>query len=136
MSLKRKFNLLLNAMKIIFYILIPITSIINAAGQVFLKLGAEKLSLKGGIIEIVKSGWQMIVGMFFFVLTFALSTILNKKFDVSLIYPIMTGLSFIFISLIMVVFLKKEGMSLLKSIGMFVIISGILLMSMSQRLTK
>ena len=123
-------------MKIIYYILIPITSIINTAGQVFLKLGAEELVLEGGIVNIIKSSWKMIVGMVFFVLTFGLSTVLNKKFDVSLIYPIMTGLTFVLISIVMVIFLKKEGMSLLKGLGMFVIISGILLMSMSQKLTK
>ncbi len=123
-------------MKFIYYLLIPLTSVVNTIGQVLLKLGAEEFSTSGGIIEIVKRSWKMIAGLFFFGLTFILSTILNRKFDVSLIYPIMTGFTFVLISLVMVVFLKKEGMSLMKGLGMFVIISGIILMSASQKAVK
>lgn len=123
-------------MKFLFYLLIPLTALVNTAGQVFLKLGAEELSLSGGIMNIIKTSWKMIVGLFFFGLTFILSTILNRKLDVSFVYPIMTGLTFVLISIVMVIFLKKEGMSLLKGFGMFIIISGIILMSLASKAVK
>lgn len=123
-------------MKLLFYLLIPLTALVNTAGQVFLKLGAEELSLSGGVMNIIKTSWKMIVGLFFFGLTFILSTVLNKKLDVSFVYPIMTGLTFVLISIVMVIFLKKEGMSLLKGFGMFVIISGIILMSLASKAVK
>ena len=123
-------------MKFLFYLLIPLTALVNTAGQVFLKLGAEELSLSGGIMNIIKTSWKMIIGLFFFGLTFILSTVLNKKLDVSFVYPIMTGLTFVLISIVMVIFLKKEGMSLLKGFGMFIIISGIILMSLASKAVK
>jgi multidrug transporter EmrE-like cation transporter len=123
-------------MNLIYYLLIPLTAVVNTAGQVLLKLGAEELVFKGSVLDILKTGWKMLAGLFFFGLTFVLSTVLNKKFDVSLVYPIMTGLTFIMLSVVMVIILKKEPMSILKGLGMFVIISGILLMSLSQKFSK
>jgi multidrug transporter EmrE-like cation transporter len=120
-------------MDILYYILIVVAAIVNTAGQVFLKLGAEEFSFEGGLISILKTSWKLIVGLFFFGLTFILSTILNKKLDVSFVYPIMTGLTFLLISVVMVLFLKKETVSLMKGFGMFVIISGILLMSFAKK---
>jgi multidrug transporter EmrE-like cation transporter len=120
-------------MNFLYYILILVAAIVNTAGQVFLKLGAEEFSTEGGVVNILKNSWKMIVGLFFFGLTFILSTVLNRKLDVSFVYPIMTGLTFLLISVVMVIFLKKETMSLLKGAGMFVIISGILLMSMAKK---
>jgi multidrug transporter EmrE-like cation transporter len=123
-------------MKLIYYLLIPLTAVVNTAGQVLLKLGAEELVFKGNFLDILKTGWKVLAGLFFFGLTFVLSTVLNKKFDVSLIYPIMTGMTFIMLSIMMVIILKKEPMSFLKGVGMFVVISGILLMSLSQKFSK
>ncbi|MBN2016322.1 hypothetical protein JW766_05850 [Candidatus Dojkabacteria bacterium] len=123
-------------MKALFYLLIPITAIVNTVGQVFLKLGAGDITLSGGILNIIKSGWKLIVGLFFFGLTFILSTVISKKLDITFVYPLMTGLTFLMLSVVMVVFLKREPMSILKGVGMFVIISGILLMSLAQKMAK
>jgi multidrug transporter EmrE-like cation transporter len=125
-------------MKAIYYVLIPIASIVNAVGQAFLKLGAEemKFDFSLGIMGVIKSTWKLIVGLFFFGLTFILTTVISKKIPITTSYPIMTGLTFVLLSLIMVLYLKKEDMSLLKGLGMFVVISGIILMSMAQAKAK
>ena len=120
-------------MRLLYYILIPIAAIVNTIGQTFLKLGAEEMELSGGIVSIVKSSWRLIVGLFFFGLTFILTTVVSKRLDITFVYPVLTGLTFLLLSFVMVVFLKREGMSLLKGFGMFVIITGIILMSVSKR---
>lgn len=123
-------------MNILLYCLLALTAVVNTAGQVFLKLGSEDLAFSGGLFDILKSSWKLLVGLFFFGLTFALSTVLNKRLDATFVYPTFTGLTFLLLSIVMVVLLKKEDMSVLKIVGMFIIIFGILLMSVSQKTAK
>lgn len=116
-------------MKILFYLLIPIAALLNTGALAFLKFGAEDVKISGGIVDIAKSTWRLFVGLAFFGFAFILSTVLNKKLDATFVYPVYSGLTFLFLSILMIAILKKEPMSVLKGVGMVVIITGVILMS-------
>lgn len=100
--------------------LMIVCTIFTSLGQLFLKLGANKLevSLKGIFLN-----FPLIVGIIFYAIGAALLIYSLKKANLSFIYPFVS-LSFIWVSLLSYFFLN-ESLSFIQLLGIPFIIIGV-----------
>jgi undecaprenyl phosphate-alpha-L-ara4N flippase subunit ArnE len=99
-----------------------VCTIFTSLGQLFLKLGANRVefSLQGIFLNL-----QLIAGIFFYVVGAVLLIYSLKKANLSFIYPFVS-LSFIWVSLLSYFFLH-ESLSFIQLLGIPCIIIGVAL---------
>lgn len=111
------------------YVLIVVYLILTVSGLVFMKLGGNPgtLALKDGTITL---GMSVISGIGFicYLCSFLLFTRIVVMFDLSYIYPIVTGIVQI-LTLVASAVVFKENMSTQSVIGAIIIIVGIIIMN-------
>lgn len=111
------------------YVLILVYLVLTVAGLVFMKLGGNPgtLALKDGTITL---GMSVVSGIGFicYLCSFLLFTRIVVMFDLSYIYPIVTGVVQI-LTLIASAVVFKEHMSVQSVIGAIIIIAGIIIMN-------
>lgn len=111
------------------YLLIVVYLILTVAGLVFMKLGGNPgtLAVKDGTITL---GMSIVSGIGFvcYLGSFLLFTRIVVMFDLSYIYPIVTGVVQI-LTLIASAVVFKEHMSIQSVIGAIMIIIGIIIMN-------
>ena len=105
-----------------YYVLLVIMTLIGAIASFFLKKasGSEK------IIDLIKN-INLYIGGFLYLLSAVLNIYLLKYLDYSLVLP-MTSITYIWTLIISYQFLK-EKISLKKIIGVFVIITGVIILA-------
>jgi undecaprenyl phosphate-alpha-L-ara4N flippase subunit ArnE len=96
--------------------------------QVFYKMGADKLVFS--FMEII-TNVPLITGMVLYGLGAIIMIVAFKGGEVSVLYPIVAT-SYIWVSLLSVYFFN-ESLNLFKAIGIFVIISGVVLISIGSK---
>jgi len=118
-----------NGRKVMQYVLILVYLVLTVAGLVFMKLGGNPgtLALKDGTITL---GMSVVSGIGFvcYLCSFLLFTRIVVMFDLSYIYPIVTGIVQI-LTLIASAVVFKEQMSLQAVIGAILVIVGIIIMN-------
>lgn len=104
-------------------ILILSSSIIGAFGSLMLKKASGNLELK------IKSlfNWHLILGFFFYFIASLIGIIAYKSGDLSLIYPIGTSITYVWV-LLLSYFILKEKIGVYKIIGIGLIITGVMVM--------
>lgn len=111
------------------YVLIVVYLVLTVAGLVFMKLGGNpgSLALKDGTITF---GMSVVSGIGFicYLCSFLLFTRIVVMFDLSYIYPIVTGIVQI-LTLIASAVVFKENMNMQSVIGAVIIIAGIIIMN-------
>ena len=100
----------------------------TSAAQVFYKFGAAKLEFN--LLSLI-TNLPLITGMVLYVLGAVIMITAFKGGEVSVLYPIVAT-SYIWVSLLSIHFFN-ENLNLFRWIGIFVIISGIILISISSR---
>lgn len=112
--------------KIIF---IAVYLVLTVAGVVFMKLGGNPgtLALKEGTISL-GIHWVSAIGFVCYIASFLLFTRLVVMYDLSYIYPIITGIVQI-LTLIISAIVFKEQMSVQAVVGAALIIIGIIVMN-------
>lgn len=122
-------NMVTNRRKIMQYILIVVYLCLTVAGLVFMKLGGNPgtLAVKDGTITL---GMSIVSGIGFvcYLCSFLLFTRVVVMFDLSYIFPIVTGIVQI-LTLIASAVVFKEHMTVQSVIGAIIVIIGILVMN-------
>ncbi len=110
------------------YIYLISAFILNAFGNIFLKLGSRTgfdiSSLSP--VTLFMSNWQFVLGCFLFVLNVPFYFLALKNVPLSVAYPIMVGMSFIIVNAA-AFFLFKETMHVLQILGYVCMVGGIIL---------
>jgi multidrug transporter EmrE-like cation transporter len=99
----------------------------NSSANILIKWGMEGLK-KGGTGGLLLKSWPLGVGVFFFALNLGCYAYVLGKMKLSVAYPIMMSMSFaVVIGSSVLVF--KEDLSRLQSLGLFLILSGVVLLA-------
>jgi drug/metabolite transporter (DMT)-like permease len=107
--------------------LMVLCTVFTSSAQIFYKFGADRLKLD--FLSII-TNWQLMMGMVLYGFGAILVIIALKGGDVSVLFPIVTS-SYIWVSLGSVYFFG-EKMGLFKWTGVFLIIFGIVLITLGQ----
>lgn len=111
--------------------LIILYVLISASGLILLKIGANHEFM----VNISKEGlgisvnWQILLGMLFYVCSFLVSLMAMKKINLSIFYPISSGLGYVVICLTSYLVLK-ETISLKQLVGMVIILIGVVVINL------
>lgn len=105
-----------------YYLLLIIMTLIGAIASFFLK----KASKSERILDLIKN-YNLYLGGFLYLLSAVLNIYLLKYLDYSLVLP-MTSITYIWTLIISYQFLK-EKISLKKIVGVFIIITGVIILA-------
>ncbi|MDP2691972.1 MAG: SMR family transporter [bacterium] len=115
-----------------FYVLLVIALVANALANIFLKLGMMKFS--GGISGMILKPWLFVLnayvfsGLVFFGIALVLYSLVLSKMNLSVAYPIMTGVGFVIVLSFSVLGLHEQFIWW-QWIGIVLIFLGVLLLS-------
>lgn len=114
------------------YLLSIVYIIFTTGGITFMKLGGDslKLSFKDGFA--FSMGWKTFLGFVLYLVSFLLWQKLIVKYDLSTMVPLMTGIVQIVI-LIIGYLVLHESISKMSLFGVFVIITGIIIMVLGKK---
>lgn len=105
--------------------------ILNAAANFFIKLGMDRmgtLTFEVSLLAKVITNPFMIAGVTSFGLSLAVYSVTLQKFELSVAYPLMTTSGFLLISICSAIWLK-ESFTLMKVLGMIVVLIGVFMIS-------
>ncbi len=105
-----------------YYLLLIVMTLIGAIASFFLK----KASKSEKILDLIKN-YNLYLGGFLYLLSAILNIYLLKYLDYSLVLP-MTSITYIWTLIISYQFLK-EKISLKKIVGVFIIITGVIILA-------
>ncbi len=106
-------------------IIVFFATMIGAVGSLFLKYGSEHFALN---LKKLLTNYKVIFGLFLYGIASILFIIALRKGELTVLYP-MTSLSYIWISLLSIKFLK-EKMNKFKWLGILSIIVGVTLIGL------
>ncbi len=123
-------------------VILLIGLVFESAGVVLLKKGITQVGEMHGVtaaevLRVVKTGAaspQILLGIFFEALFFLCLLILMGKSDISFLWPL-TALSFVFATIAAIIFLG-ETVSLLRWVGVILIVIGAAFISYSQHVKE
>lgn len=116
------------------YIILLYLSVVagNVIGNVFFKIGTKMMPAIGTVPFIEVAGALLNKWFFLGILGYALSLpafmLLLTRQKISIVYPIVTGLTFVIISLVSVFYLK-ESLNATQIVGIFVIFLGLTMLA-------
>ncbi len=116
-----------NILQIVIYV------ILSSCGLVMLKIGTShslKFSLNKGNFT-VSMNYILLIGMFFYVLSFITSLIAMKGIKLSIFYPVSAGLVYVLVGLLSF-FVLHEKISLRQIAGMGIILAGVIIMNIKE----
>ncbi len=104
----------------------------NIAGNIFFKLGADKMPVIGTapfgqVAKALLNGW-FFLGLLGFALSFPALVLLLTRQKISLAYPIVTGLTFTAVVLISALFLR-ESLTAVQIAGILVVFIGLVMLA-------
>src|SRR3989338_7254860 len=108
--------------------LVAFTTFLTSIGQVFFKLGANKLEFN--IISVI-TDYLLFIGLFFYVIAAVFVVISLKYGELSILYPIIS-LSYVWVSLFSIFFFH-EPMNLIKWLGIIAILFGVSFIGVGSR---
>lgn len=108
-------------------------ALFSAMGLVFLKLGTKQnFSIAFGQYACsLQINYMLVVGMFFYIISFLLSLSIMRKSNLSIFYSVSIGFVYIFVCL-MSYFILKEKITVIQFIGMVLILIGIIVMNINR----
>lgn len=111
-----------------FYLYLTVAFILNACGNIFLKLGSrEGFNLTSlAPVTLLVSNWQFILGCLLFILNVPFYFLALRNIPLSTAYPIMVGMSFLIVN-VTTLFLFKESIHMLQIFGYICMVVGIIL---------
>lgn len=118
-------------LKTIIQILIYI--LLSSFGLVLLKAGANKsleISFNNGNFQF-NVNYVLIIGMFFYMLSFIMSLIAMKGINLNVFYPVSAGLVYVLVGLLSVVVLH-EKISTRQIVGTVVVLVGVVIMNIKK----
>lgn len=110
-----------------------IYALLSSMGLLFLKIGAGKdfgVDLSGNSIS-VQINYVLILGIFFYTMSFLFSLMILKEANLSVYYSVCSGLAYICV-MFLSYFILKEYMTRLQLLGMFLILAGIILINIKK----
>lgn len=116
-----------NILQIVIYV------ILSSCGLVMLKIGTShslKFTLSKGNFT-VSMNYILLIGMFFYVLSFITSLIAMKGIKLSIFYPVSAGLVYVLVGLLSF-FVLHEKISLQQIAGMGIILAGVIIMNIKE----
>ena len=108
--------------------LMILCTVFTSIAQVFYKFGADRLELN--FISLI-TNFPLITGMILYILGAVIMITAFKGGEVSVLYPIIAT-SYIWVSLLSVYFFN-ESLNLFRILGIFIIIAGIISISMGSK---
>jgi len=104
----------------------------NAAANICIKLGSKQMALDlqqlmSEPLMLIKNGY-LVIGLCFFALALVLYSLVLSKMNLSIAYPIMTGVGFIFV-VGFSVFVLREQLFWWQWLGIASILAGVILLS-------
>lgn len=106
-------------------ILIINATLFAAIGSVYLKIGSDKIVTRGNIITLIRKNYHLLLGLAGYSLGAVFNILAYKNSELAIIYPL-TSLAYIW-SLLMARKILKEKITVLKTIGISLIIIGVFL---------
>lgn len=106
-------------------VIVFFATMIGAVGSLFLKYGAEHFVLN---LKKLLTNYKVIFGLFLYGVASIMFIIALKRGELTVLYP-MTSLSYIWVSLLSIKYLK-ENMNKFKWLGIFAIIVGVTLIGL------
>lgn len=107
--------------------------LLSSFGLVMLKLGtshALEFSINNGNVTL-NINYLLLVGLFFYILSFITSLIAMKGINLNIFYPVSAGLIFVLVALLSV-FVLHEKISIVQIVGMAVIVTGVFIMNIKK----
>lgn len=119
----------------IFTVFLILAILFNAGANIFMKSGvvADPVKIENGFVQFVLSyltNWQLMTGLLFFGIALIFYTKALEKFNLSIAYPLMTSCGLIIVTL-WSVFVFQEKLNMIQTGGIFMIIGGIWMLSIS-----
>jgi len=109
-------------------LLVLFCTLLTSTAQLFYKLGSEKLSFD--IVSLI-TNWEIIIGLGLYAIGGILLIISFRGGEVSTLYPIIAT-SYIWVSFLSIYYLN-EVMNIYKWLGVFVIMTGIILIGFGSK---
>lgn len=115
------------------YLFLVIALFLNAAANIFIKLGSGRISpIKGEVLSFIIPGlvtnYFLIFGLFLFAINVIFYVIALSKIPLSIAYPLMTAGGFLLISFFSFFYLK-ESITIFQIIGIAFVAIGITLIT-------
>lgn len=106
-------------------------ALFSAVGLTFLKLGAKQdfsVSFYRHSF-MVQINYMIVLGLFFYIVSFLLSLFIMKKSELNLFYSVSVGLVYICVCF-MSYFVLRESISVMQLVGMCLIFAGVIIMNL------
>jgi multidrug transporter EmrE-like cation transporter len=112
------------------YVFLILALILNAIANILMKIGSKNIHFFKEInfFDAIIKNYILFFGLCLFAVNIIFYTISLSKINLSIAYPISAGGGFLIISIISFLYLK-EPISILQILGMFLVLSGITLIS-------
>ncbi|MBW2971883.1 EamA family transporter [Candidatus Woesearchaeota archaeon] len=110
-------------------IVVILCTAFTSIGSLFLKLGADRLSLTS--LQGILDGYLVIVGLLFYFIGFIMLTFSFRHGELSVLFPFVS-LSFVWVAILSSTFLH-EAVTLLEIGGVAAIVCGVVLIGISSR---
>jgi len=109
-------------------LVVILCTVFTSTGSLFLKLGANRLSLS---LQGLLDGYLVIVGLFFYFIGFILLTFSFRHGELSVLFPFVS-LSFVWVAILSPIVLE-EAVTPLEMAGVAAIVCGVVLIGISSR---
>lgn len=106
------------------FVMVILSTLFGAVGALFLKHGSKRLSFS---ISNQMKNWELVLGVFLFVVGMAFFVVALRVENLAIIYPI-TSLSYVWIAFLSKKYLNEE-INKYKWIGILLIVVGVVLVS-------
>lgn len=104
-----------------------LVALATSVGLVIIKLGTNHLQTKGSLVTLLTKNYRLLLGvLIYFVASIFFIYILQER-ELSVIYPVATALSYLFVTLLSVEILREQ-ITLNKVLGLCSIIVGVIFM--------
>lgn len=114
------------------FIFLILYLLLSTLGMVFIKMGGNNVNmLFSKTVFSIQLSWISIVGIVFYLISFILWIGILSKYNLSYISPIASGMAYVLIILFSK-FILKENIGLFQSIGIVVILMGVVLMNIKK----
>lgn len=112
-----------------FFVLFILYILLSTCGMLLIKLGGSGTSIEFATKNMsMQFSYQLIIGLFCYIVSFLLFTIILQKKDLSIIYPICAGVVNV-VTVLLGVFVLKEKISPLGITGVAFTVLGIILLN-------
>jgi len=115
------------------YVLFAIYICLTTLGMIFIKMGSadNSVKLQGSLFSLTLN-LKFLLGLFFYIISFLLFTVVLARFNLSVIYPMAGGIVMV-LSVLAGALLLKETLTIQNIIGAAVIVIGVVIMNLKSK---